>query len=63
MFVFFIYTFSDSAAVTLMVVSHVGGLLFTVCVMLQRGLGFREVVALQVPENHLDLKHTLERVY
>lgn len=41
-----------------MVVSHVGGLIFSVCVcvMMKRGLGFREVVALQVPENHLDLE-------
>ena len=44
-------------AATLVVVSHVGGLIFSVCVMLQRGLGFREVVTLQVPENHLDLVH------
>lgn len=37
-----------------------GGLIFRVCVMWQRDLGFREVVALQVAQNHLDLntKHT-----
>lgn len=41
-----------------MVGSHVGGLILSVCVVLQRRLGLREVVALQVPENHLDLMHT-----
>lgn len=44
---------------TLMVVSHVGGLILSICVMWQSDLGLREVVALQVAENHLDLKHNM----
>lgn len=35
-----------------------GGLFFTVCFILQTCFGFGEIVALQVPENHLDLRHT-----
>lgn len=35
-----------------------GGLFFTVCFILQTCFGFGEIVALQVPENHLDLRNT-----
>ena len=38
-----------------MVVSHVGGLIFGICVIWQSDLGFGEVAALQVAEDHLDL--------
>lgn len=44
---------------TLMVVSHVGGLIFSICVIWQSDLGLWEVVALQVAENHLDLKNNM----
>lgn len=40
---------------TLMVVSKVGGLIFSICVVWQTNLGFGERAALQVAVNHLDL--------
>lgn len=54
---FFKHILFESPAVTPVVVSHVGGLIVSVRVIGCTDLGFREVVALQVGENHLDLKH------